>query len=189
MQKRRIEVEPWSTEWAARYAEARVALERVWPEARAWHHIGSTAVQGLSAKPTIDILVVLPRGIDIEARYPRIAELSYDCRGECLDAPQPGTPGRFYFVLRDGSVHRVHVHVVHEGHFEIELLLGVRDYLRGNADARARYGALKTSLARANRYDNFGYMRGKDAAVRELVEAARDWQRTLNAAIAGEEAS
>lgn len=182
MQKRRIEVEPWSSEWAARFDAARAALDGVWPEALACHHIGSTAVPGLVAKPTIDVLVVLPRGIDIEARYPGMAALGYDCRGECLDAPQPGTPGRFYFALRDGPVHLVHVHIVHEGHFEVELLLGMRDYLRDNAAARERYGALKMSLAENNRHDNVRYMQGKDAAVRALIEAARDWRRERRSA-------
>ena len=177
MKTRRIEVEAWDPAWTARFESAAVALDGVWADASAVHHIGSTAVPGLLAKPTIDVLVVVPAGVDIEARYPGMVDLGYDCRDECLDAPQPGTPGRFYFVLRDGPVHLVHVHVVHDGHFEIEQLLGLRDYLRSNVQAARAYGELKASLARANRHDNLGYMRGKDAAVKALIETALAWRR------------
>src|ERR1700676_2006141 len=61
------------------------------------HHIGSTAVPGLQAKPIIDILVVLDDTGDINSFNPAMEALGYRARAECLDAPIPGTPGRFYF--------------------------------------------------------------------------------------------
>lgn len=176
MRQRRIEVEAWNPDWSDRFVQTRAALMQIWPEALSIHHIGSTAVPGLAAKPTIDVLVVLPGGVGIEARYPGMTAAGYDCRGECLDAPQPGTPGRFYFVLREGVVHLTHVHVVHSNHFEIDQLLAVRDYLRAEPDARDAYGTLKLELANEHRFDNLGYMRGKDAAVRALIEAALAWR-------------
>jgi GrpB-like predicted nucleotidyltransferase (UPF0157 family) len=60
-------------------------------------HIGSTAVPGLDAKPIIDILVVLDHTDDINSFDRAMEEASYRVRGECLDAPVAGTPGRFYF--------------------------------------------------------------------------------------------
>ena len=56
------------------------------------HHIGSTAVPGLDAKPIIDILVVLDDTDDINSFDRAMEDIGYRVRGECLDAPIPGTP-------------------------------------------------------------------------------------------------
>ena len=61
------------------------------------HHIGSTAVPGLDAKPIIDILIVLDNTDDINSFDRAMEEAGYRVRGECLDAPIPGTPRTVLF--------------------------------------------------------------------------------------------
>ena len=114
------------------------------------HHIGSTSISGLCAKPIIDILIVLDQTATINSFNPAMEALGYRPRGECLDATVSGTPGRFYFSKdRDGT--------------------------RTHPVEAASYGELKQRLALAYSNDNIGYMLGKDAFVKSLLSAARLW--------------
>ena len=140
------------------------------------HHIGSTAVPGLAAKPTIDILIEVKAGTLVSEYYEDMCHLGYECRGECLDAVIPGTPGRYYFPKVVDSQHVIHVHVCHEGHCQIVELLGLRDYLRTHASEAEEYGAHKARLAARFTHDNIAYMKGKDALVKGLIERAMQWR-------------
>lgn len=176
--QRRIEIVDHDPSWTRLFDSEAARLKDVFEVALSEiHHAGSTAVEGLRAKPTIDILVVVPRGADIPSADSSMEELGYTCRGECLDAPIPGTPGRFYYVRKDGVVHLVHVHACAVGHSEIEDKLAFRDYLRSHDDEASRYGHHKSQLAEEFVHDNLGYMRGKEAMVKQLLAKSLRWRR------------
>jgi len=167
---RTIDVVQHDPAWAAAFAREAGALRRVFADALIEiHHIGSTSVPNLAAKPLIDILIVL-RETDTIARFSGAMEgLGYRVRGECLDAEVPGTPGRFYFSKDVGGVRTHQVHVCARGHREIIDKLAFRDYMRTHPERAAEYGALKERLARRHRHDNVGYMRGKDAFIKSVL--------------------
>jgi GrpB-like predicted nucleotidyltransferase (UPF0157 family) len=175
---RTIEVLDSDEAWSLEYQAEADRLRAVFGAALvAIHHIGSTAVPGLRAKPTIDIVVEVTSDVSIEAFYPGMRALGYDCRGECLDAIVPGTPGRHYFSKKVAMKHTHHVHVCHAGHHQVPELLALRDYLRAHPGAIADYGKLKTELAERFSHNNVEYMRGKDRFIKELIALAEDWRR------------
>ena len=177
--RRRIEVVDYDPNWIVFYERETDGLRQVFRGALIkTHHVGSTSVPGIRAKPTIDILIEVEAGTDIPAFDPLMEALGYICRGECLDATVPGTPGRFYYVRKDGVVHLVHVHVCETGHLDIEKLLSFRDYLRSHPELATRYGNLKMKLAGKFAYDNVGYMLAKDAFVNHALENSSQWRRT-----------
>ncbi len=177
MPERRIEVVDYDPEWTQLYEREALDLRQVFRGALIeTYHVGSTSVPGIRAKPTIDILVEVEPGTDIPAFDPLMRALKYVCRGEGLDATVPGKPGRFYYVRKDGVVHLIHVHVCATGHVEIEEILAFRDYLRAHPDVATRYGDLKTKLTDKFAYDNIGYMLGKDAFVKAVLEKALQWR-------------
>jgi GrpB-like predicted nucleotidyltransferase (UPF0157 family) len=141
------------------------------------HHVGSTAVPGLAAKPIIDILVVL-KATDSIARFDEaMRALGYRIRGECLDAEVPGTPGRFYYSKDTQGIRTHHVHACAAGHSEVRDKLAFRDYLRTHPQQGAAYGVLKRRLALDYPHDNISYMRCKDLFVKSVLEDARRWYR------------
>jgi GrpB-like predicted nucleotidyltransferase (UPF0157 family) len=101
-------------------------------------------------------------------------------RGECLDAEVPGTPGRFYFSKDTDGIRTHHVHVCAVGHPKLTDKLAFRDYLRAHRDQAIAYGNLKQRLALDHRYDNVGYMRGKDEFIKSILSEARRWSVTLD---------
>jgi len=135
------------------------------------HHIGSTSVKGLLAKPIIDIMPVVTRIDLVDARNPRFEDLGYECVGE------NGIPGRRY--LRKGGDDRTHqVHVFGQGdRHNVERHLAVRDYLRRHPDVAADYGRLKSEIAIRFPEDIEGYAKAKDAFVKAMEREALRWYR------------
>ena len=160
--------------WQEQYRREAEAIRKILGlELTAIHHIGSTAVPGLAAKPIIDILPVVRSVEGIERYNPEFEALGYECMGEF------GIPGRRYY--RKGGVERTHqIHLFgEESKWEIERHLAVRDYLRCHPVDAAAYGALKRMLAARFPYDIDGYCDGKEEFVRRLEQEALAWRRGI----------
>ena len=88
------------------------------------HHIGSTAVKGLSAKPIIDIMPIVKNLSEVDIVANKFIKIGYEYLGEF------GISGRRY--LRKGGDERTHqIHIFQSDDKQnIERHLAVRDYLR-----------------------------------------------------------
>ena len=168
-----VQVVPYDPSWPSRYRrEAALLREALGDCLVEIHHIGSTSVPGLWAKPIIDILPVVTAVEEADRRRAALEALGYEYLGEF------GIPGRRY--LRKGGEHRTHqVHLFdRESRDEIRRHLAVPAYLRCHPDAARDYAQLKRRLARCFPRDIDGYCDGKDAFVKALERAALDWWET-----------
>ena len=168
-----VQVVPYDPSWPSRYRrEAALLREALGDCLVEIHHIGSTSVPGLWAKPIIDILPVVTAVEEADRRRAALEALGYEYLGEF------GIPGRRY--LRKGGERRTHqVHLFgRESQDEIRRHLAVPAYLRCHPDAARDYAQLKRRLARRFPRDIDGYCDGKDAFVKALERAALDWWET-----------
>ena len=166
----KVEVVPYNPLWQQMFDEEAARIRMVLgKELVDIHHIGSTAVPGLAAKPVIDIMPVVKDIRQVDALNPLFGQLGYECMGEF------GIPGRRYF--RKGGEHRTHqIHIFQEDNRQdIVRHLAVRDYLRAHPEDADRYAALKQELAARFPADIESYCDGKDAFVRQLQEKALAW--------------
>ena len=173
-----VVVVEYQPQWAELYEREAQAIREVLGERLvAIHHIGSTAVPGLQAKPILDILPVVRDIASVDSCNPAFEALGYECMGEF------GIAGRRYF--RKGGDQRTHqLHIFGEqSRADILRHLAVRDYLRAHPDAARAYGALKAALAARYPADIEGYCDGKDAFVKRLEQAALRWYRRQGAAL------
>ncbi len=128
-------------------------------------HVGSTSVPGLSAKPTIDVLLVVADSADEDAYLPAM-----EAAGYVLRIREPDWHEHRMVVDRVASVQ---VHVVSGGCPEIERWLIFRDRLRSDAADRELYERTKRELAaRTWRYVQ-NYADAKGAVVEEIIARAR----------------
>lgn len=147
-------------EWPER-AEAEMArwCEAIGTDLVAIHHIGSTSVPGLAAKPVIDLIPVLADSAALDAARDRVTELGYEWLGPF------GLPGRRY-CRRDDQVtgRRVfQAHAYADGSPEVIRHLAFRDWLRAEpANARA-YAQEKRRCAKAFPEGGEGYQTCKSA--------------------------
>lgn len=163
-------------QWQARFREEAQRIRDILGEnCIAVHHIGSTAVPDLKAKPILDILPVVRDIGQVDALAPAFRQLGYEYMGAF------GIPGRRY--LRKGGDNRTHqVHIfAQSSQADIVRHLAVRDYLRTHRERADGYGSLKESLARKFPYDIDAYCDGKDAFMKELEQEALAWWRGVTA--------
>lgn len=134
--QKHIEIVPYNPSWPELFeVEASFIKQALGNNLVALHHVGSTAVPGLVAKPKIDMIGVVKDPGDVKEK---LAAMGIDYRGEY------NIPMHYGFSKR-GDVD-VNLHIYEEGHPEIELNLFFRDYLRTHSIIRDEYAALKQNL-------------------------------------------
>jgi len=168
---RKVEVIPYDPGWPVVYAAEAESIRLVLGEnVIAVHHIGSTAIPGMAAKPTIDLLVVDRDHGRLDACNDDMRRAGYQSKGE------NGVSGRRYFQRMIGDVHLFHIHAFEIGHPDIERHLNFRDYLRAHPiDARA-YEALKRHLAAQFPFEPKKYTSGKTRFIRAIDQRAAGWR-------------
>lgn len=164
--KRRVELVPYDPGWPERFrAEAERLAGGLEGVARRIDHIGSTAVPGLVAKPTIDILVVVEE-LEPDAGYRGPLErLGY------LFRPDDEPEHRFFYAPPEGP-RRYQVHVVRRGGPWDERHLRFRDYLRSHQEVATEYAKLKRALAVRYEDDPLAYAEAKTPFVRDVERRA-----------------
>ncbi len=168
---RKVEVVPYDASWPEAFRrEAALVGQALGLEMVAIHHIGSTAIPGIGAKPIIDILVEVRDIERIDALNGEMARLGYEARGEL------GISGRRYFVKGGDETRTHHLHIFQAGNPEVERHLTFRDYVRSHPHEARAYGRLKEELARRYPEDIEHYVEGKDGFVKEMDRRARAWR-------------
>ncbi|KQX60550.1 MULTISPECIES: GrpB family protein [unclassified Ensifer] len=131
------------------------------------HHVGSTAVPGLAAKPEIDLLVEVSEHRDVGDVTERMKSLGYVRR---TDLSQD-----HHFYRRDVNGVRTHkVHVCRSGHWQIARMLRFRDLLRQDPDLSARYQALKLHLEATNQHGIGEYLASKAPFIDAVLAHKRE---------------
>lgn len=134
------------------------------------HHVGSTSIPGMWAKPNIDVMVVV-HDISKIKQYRTDMELAgYVARGDYSKIDEE------YFTEDLPSGERVaSIHVFQSGNPEIKKHLDFRDYLTTNEDARNRYIKLKKQLVHDRKVHYRGYDDGKQKLISQLNKEAEAW--------------
>jgi GrpB-like predicted nucleotidyltransferase (UPF0157 family) len=162
-----IRLVPHDPSWPGKFeAERELLEEAIGP----WivggiHHIGSTAVPGLEAKPVIDIMVGV-RGLEeSQACFEPLARLGY--------VHFPYLPEeRHWFCKPDPAARTHHLHLVPAGSRRFRDHLAFRDRLRADPELARRYAGLKRELAARFEHDREAYTSGKDDFVRRALAEA-----------------
>lgn len=132
------------------------------------NHIGSSAVKGLLAKPTVDISLDMDGGCDVSQLIEGLKALGW------MLMAQKNNPFKLSFnkgYTPDGFADRVyHLHVVYMGDWN-ELYF--RDYLIAHPDIAALYGALKQKLLKTYEFDRDGYTDEKSAFIEKYSAMAK----------------
>lgn len=165
-----IFVVDYDPQWDIKYTEESEKIKDVLgDELVEIHHIGSTAVAGLKAKPIIDMMPVVKDINKVDDFNKLFIALGYEPMGEL------GISGRRYF--RKGGDNRTHqIHIFQQGNdHHIIRHLAVRDYLRQHPETVWEYGDLKTKLATLYPKDIDGYCDGKDSFMQKLETEALIW--------------
>lgn len=164
---RKIEVVPYDPAWPQMFEEeAKIIRQALGENCIAIHHIGSTAVPGLCAKPKIDIILCVK---ELAQTIQNLEKIAYEYRGEF------NIPFHYGFRKRP-PLTNVNLHVYEEGNPEIELNLLFRDYLRAHPEATEEYANLKLKLVeqesshQKTNANVSAFNLGKDTFIKKVLE-------------------
>jgi GrpB-like predicted nucleotidyltransferase (UPF0157 family) len=162
--------------WAAAFTRAAGELTPAFgPALLSLHHIGSTSIPHIYAKPIIDMLAVVTTLADVDARNTSLQSLGYTPKGEF------GIPTRRYFPRNNPAGQRTHqIHAFPQNSPHILRHLAFRDYLIAHPDIAAEYSRLKQRLAAAHPDDIEAYMDGKDPFIKQTEHDALVWSAHRN---------
>lgn len=164
-----ITIEKYSKDWPTLFQEEYDAILSAVPIAlHAVHHIGSTSVIGLSAKPIIDILIEVDDLGELDSTNRYFESLGYECMGEY------GISGRRFY--RKGIARRSHhIHAFEKDSIGARRHLAFREYIRAHPEIAREYESLKMSVAANSNGDISKYCEGKDAFVSKHQSLALKW--------------
>jgi GrpB-like predicted nucleotidyltransferase (UPF0157 family) len=164
----RVVVVPYDPEWRRRFDRERELLERVlapWLEGGV-HHVGSTSIPGIAAKPVIDMIAGVRDLEEARAAFEPLAAEAY------VHAPhRPGIAHHFYKPSPRHSERTYGLHLTRSGSDLWRERLAFRDALRNDHTLVTEYEALKLRLAAEHPNDVDGYTKGKrDFVIRVLAD-------------------
>ncbi|WDE06315.1 GrpB family protein [Thalassomonas viridans] len=169
MAKRVLEVVDYDPAWSKRFADEQSMLAQVLGETvLKIHHIGSTSVPGLAAKPVIDILMEVPGLDELDGKNQLMESLGYEVKGE------NGIAGRRYFQ-KGGNNRSHHLHAFVAGDETLARHLAFRNYLAAHPQIVQQYGELKLAVIRAGHNISEAYMQGKNEFIQHHEKLALSW--------------
>lgn len=126
-------------------------------------HVGSTSVEGLPAKPILDIDVVMRSYDDFPGIQSCLERLGYWHEGDL------GIPGREAFAYAEtGGFMAHHLYVCPQDSAELKRHVAFRDYLRAHPGDREKYGDVKREAARKHPENIDAYLEEKGPVIAEI---------------------
>lgn len=164
--------QPHDPAWSAAFDEAQATLRGILgADAIAIHHVGSTAIPGILAKPVIDILIEASSLEALDRRNTAFLKAGFVGKGE------KGIEGRRFYIKDNAEgVRSHHIHAFEVGAFHIERHLAFRDYLLAHREVASDYSQVKEAIV-ADWRGIDDYIARKASFVVKTEKAALEWAR------------
>jgi GrpB-like predicted nucleotidyltransferase (UPF0157 family) len=163
-----VELVAHDPEWSACFEEERLLLERALAPwlAGGVHHIGSTAVPGIAAKPILDLMAGVHDLAEARSAFPTLERNGYRFSPHRPDESQHFVKPSTRFAEATHGLH-----LTEPGSRLWRERLAFRDALRRDPTLALEYGALKVQLARDHPEDITAYTGAKRAFVARVLAA------------------
>ncbi len=162
-----VQVVPYQPGWRDLFEQEALLLHSLMgQEALEIEHIGSTSLEGMPAKPIIDLMVAIGSLPKAQRWIPRLEALTYEFR------PDTGVPDRLFFAKGPKCRRTYHLSLAEPTSNFYRSKLLFRDFLRQHRDAFVEYQLLKQQLAQKHAQDRPSYTNGKEAFVERILQQA-----------------
>lgn len=140
---------PWDPEWAHEFhMEKQCIVGSMMAEEHSAfvRHVGSTAIEGMPAKPIIDILVCPDQDVSLEDCIPDLERIGYRNLGEC------GRPGRYFLSSGEEPGKTFYLHLCYEDNPVAQDQLLFLEIMKESESLRAKYRYTKHRLSGIRRH-------------------------------------
>jgi len=168
MRTKNVIVLPYDLKWSEKFEKIRACLEKVLGDTiLGIEHVGSTSVEGLAAKPTIDLDVIIESYDNFEEVKARLESLGYHYEGDL------GIEDRHAFAYDENEkkeflIH--HLYVCPKYSEELRRHLFFRDYMRTHKEDVDKYSEVKLQAAKLYPTDIHSYIEHKSSCITEIYK-------------------
>lgn len=164
MRTRKVIVLPYDKAWRSDFEKIKAEIEGVAGDLIVGiEHVGSTSVEGMSAKPCIDLDIVIEDVSGMDAIVNRLETIGYIHEGDL------GITGREAFKYTSKPHLKTHhLYVCPQDSEELHRHITFRDFLRTHPDALKKYSKVKEEAAALFPDDIDGYIKYKSPCIAEL---------------------
>lgn len=165
VERYKVRLLPHCEEWKDEFKEAKKQLKEILGDNIVdIQHVGSTSINGICAKPILDIAVVVKSFEDMN--IDEMKRTGYDYCG-----PQNKEKNRYLFVLRgEGQISLRHVHCYEPNSTEFYFVTRFRDFLNEHEEYAKEYNDLKISLSKQYPDDRITYTSKKESFIKMIYE-------------------
>ncbi|WP_291583876.1 GrpB family protein [Clostridium sp. UBA6640] len=164
-----VKLAPYTYEWKEEYNKEEKLLHSVIGKyVLDIQHVGSTSIEGLDAKPIIDIAVAVESLDKVECFKDLLEDMGYQYGGNA------GVEGRLMFAKgsEDLRTHYLHIETLNGPIWKNHIYF--RDYLRLHKEYIHQYLELKRDLAEKFEDDRYSYTNEKDKFISMVLEKAKE---------------
>jgi len=163
-----ITIEIYNSNWSKQFEEEKVKLKEILADkVISIEHIGSTSIEGLGAKPILDIAIGV-NDLEVVSEFiDPLKQIGYEF------VYHKEFPERRFFrkgQWRAGT-HHLHFYQFEGEHWNNQILF--RNYLRNNPDVLKEYHQLKVDLAEKFRFDRVSYTENKSPFIQNVLQKAK----------------
>jgi GrpB-like predicted nucleotidyltransferase (UPF0157 family) len=163
-----VVVVPYNPEWKHEFQKIKIYLGKALANSIiAIEHVGSTSVEGLSAKPIIDIDVIIKNYDNFKKVKSILENLGYHHEGNL------GIKDREAFKYDVNQKHEFmlhHLYVCPQDSDELKRHIALRDYLRAHKEDRDKYSKIKSQAAAMYPEDIDSYIEYKSPCINEIYK-------------------
>ena len=164
-----VELEDYNYSWKDDYLkEEKLLKELLGNRIIEIHHIGSTSIEGLKAKPIIDILIVIDSLNNISEIEEILSKYDYHNRG------QQGVPDRYFFAKGPEEARTHYIHFVEPKSNTYYNQVYFKKYLIEHPEYIKKCCDLKQQLALKYADDRPKYTQGKNEFITDVIKKAKD---------------
>jgi GrpB-like predicted nucleotidyltransferase (UPF0157 family) len=168
---RTYSIKPYSKNWPRRFRAQEKLLKKILGKNIVEiHHVGSTAIPGMDAKPVVDVLIVAKNLKAIDKTEGKFKALGYGLLANYV------TPNSRLLYKFRGKEKLYNIHLLPQSNPESKRLLHVKNYLIANPRVARQYAQLKKKLYKKTK-DYASYRKGKDRFCRALSDTASRWAK------------
>ena len=166
MRTKKVIVLPYDEGWKTGFEDIKREIEQALGDLiLGVEHVGSTSVEGLSAKPCIDVDVVIQDYSVFAEVVRKLEAIGYSHEGDL------GIRDREAFRYSDKPhLLKHHLYVCPRNSRELHRHITFRDFLRSHPEAAKQYGQVKEQAARLYPEDIEGYMAYKSPCIEQLYQ-------------------
>jgi GrpB-like predicted nucleotidyltransferase (UPF0157 family) len=168
---REMIVVPYDYKWPDQYNhEKEILIEILDKLIINIEHFGSTSIKGMSAKPIIDVMIIVADITQVDQYSKVMTEHGFIPKGE------NGIPGRRYFVryIDDGENHAAHIHIYERNNPHVADELLFRDFLANDQESFDEYERVKVAAAEKYRYSPLQYTDAKHECVMKIMQKLKN---------------